>query len=129
MSYAATVWQALESAFTVRSFVVQHTELMTLNAFTEDIHLAEQLEQHIQKATDLELCVPRRLALCVFRLAPEGQSLEQCNALNRALASRLDARKDLFLTPSVLPGGVSVSGCTCSKSTGLMLRWRSTVYP
>lgn len=55
-----------------------------------------------------ELCVSRTLALCVFRLAPEGVRNEDLNSLNKALASRLNEREEVFYTPTMIPENISV---------------------
>lgn len=76
---------------------------------SEDIDLAANLETWINNTDKFELCVPRTLALCVFRLAPQGYSKEQLNALNKILADRLNERNDLFFTPTSIPDDIYVS--------------------
>lgn len=82
---------------------------MTLHPLAEDIGLAEQLESWIKSTEGFELCMPRTLALCVFRLAPSDVPQEQLNALNKKLADRLNKRNDLFFTPTSIPDDIYVS--------------------
>ena len=65
----------------------------------------------IKSSSIFELVTPQSLSLVVFRLNPH--KAERCtpnaevDELNVELANRLDARSDVFLTPSVL---LSVEG-------------------
>ena len=55
-----------------------------------------------------ELCVPPSLALLVFRLSPTALGISEIEAdkLNREMYDRINQRKDLMLTQTLLPGGV-----------------------
>lgn len=78
------------------------------------VESTKSLEKVIASHERFELVAPRSLTLLVFRLrTPSSASLPMANKLNKQLYDTLAARKDIMLTPTVLPSDGSDEGVFC----------------
>ncbi|KAI9010604.1 aromatic-L-amino-acid decarboxylase [Hyaloraphidium curvatum] len=66
----------------------------------KDVALAQLFESLVVRSPLFELTVPRSLSLVCFRLRPSALPAERVDAANRALAERVNARDDIFITAS-----------------------------
>lgn len=72
--------------------------------------LANWLAQKIEDAADLELTAPVALSIVCFRVVPSGRDLSSdiLDQLNTRIANRINQRRRVFLTPTVLWGRTSL---------------------
>ncbi|KAH6914247.1 aromatic-L-amino-acid decarboxylase [Coprinopsis sp. MPI-PUGE-AT-0042] len=100
-------FRSLKLWFVLRSYGVSGFQ----NYIRQCIARNQEFLSLIKTSERLELVTEPSLALSVFRLVPTGTprpSTEDLNTLNRALFSRLSARKDLMVTQTSLNGEVCI---------------------
>jgi aromatic-L-amino-acid decarboxylase len=86
-------------------------------ALDEKLDLARWVTDVLRDEADMEILAEPRLSLNAFRLAPDGYSAEQLNELNRRLLAGINARKNVFLTGTVLNGRFALRICVLSFRT------------
>ncbi len=83
----------------------------------EKLDLARWAADRLREIPDMEILAEPRLSLTAFRLAPEGRSDDDLNALNRELLDRVNARQNVYLTGTVLHGRFALRICVLSFRT------------
>jgi len=86
-------------------------------ALDEKLDLARWVTDVLRDEADMEILAEPQLSLNAFRLAPDGYSAEQLNELNRRLLAGINARKNVFLTGTVLNGRFALRICVLSFRT------------
>jgi len=81
------------------------------SALDEKLDLAREAADAVRAIPDMTIVAEPQLSLFAFRLAPPGASLEETNRLNRELLSRVNARKRVFLTGTLLGGVFALRMC------------------
>jgi aromatic-L-amino-acid decarboxylase len=88
------VWLPLKM-FGIAPFREQLDEKLDLIRFAVD---------GLRAIPGIEIVAEPQLTIAAFRLVREGQTLEQSNDLNRELLARINAKKRVMLTPTLLDG-------------------------
>ena len=83
----------------------------------EKLDLARWAAGQLHDIRHLDMLAEPQLSLLAFRLAPPGRSAEQLNALNRELLERINARKRVFLTGTLLGEVFALRICVLSFRT------------
>jgi aromatic-L-amino-acid decarboxylase len=83
----------------------------------EKLDLAEWAHRELETIDDIEIVAEPQLSIVVFRLAPEGLDDEQLNALNRDLRDHINAKQNVFLTPTHLDGRYVIRICVLNFRT------------
>ncbi|MCZ6915757.1 MAG: aminotransferase class I/II-fold pyridoxal phosphate-dependent enzyme [Gemmatimonadetes bacterium] len=86
-------------------------------ALDEKLDLARWATDVLRDDLGMEILADPQLSLSAFRLAPAGRSPEELNELNRTLLARVNARKNVFLTGTVLAGRFALRICVLSFRT------------
>ena len=80
-------------------------------ALDEKLDLTEWVESELRKLDGLEIVAAPQLSVLAFRLAPNGVAETELNQLNRDLLDRINGRKRVFLTETVLDGRFVIRIC------------------
>jgi aromatic-L-amino-acid decarboxylase len=88
------VWLPLK-LFGIEPFREQLDEKLDLIQFALD---------ELRKLDGIEIVAEPQLTILAFRLVRDSLSVDEVNALNRALLERITARKRVMLTPAILDG-------------------------
>jgi aromatic-L-amino-acid decarboxylase len=83
----------------------------------EKLDLARWAADQLREIPDMEILAEPRLSLTAFRLAPEGLSGDDLNALNRELLSRVNGRLNVCLTGTSIHGRFALRICVLSFRT------------
>ncbi len=71
-------------------------------ALDEKLDLAREAADAVRAIPDMKIVAEPELSLFAFRLAPPGASVEEANRMNRDLMSRVNARKRVLMTGTLL---------------------------
>ncbi len=85
----------------------------------EKLDLAEWAHERLREIPGIEIVAAPQLSLVAFRLAPAGFGLEEANRINRDLLARINGRKRVFLTETVLDGRFVLRICVLNFRTHL----------
>ena len=88
-------------------------------ALDEKLDLAEWACGELEKIDHIEIVARPELSIVVFRLAPEGLHTDALNELNRGLRDRINAKQNVFLTPTTLDGRYVIRICVLNFRTHL----------
>jgi aromatic-L-amino-acid decarboxylase len=80
-------------------------------ALDEKLDLAREAARALREIPGMKLVAEPPLSLVAFRLAPEGASLEESNRLTRELLARVNVKKRVLLTGTLL--GDAYAGRMC----------------
>jgi aromatic-L-amino-acid decarboxylase len=86
-------------------------------SLNEKIDLAQWATGQLRGVPDMEILAEPQLSLTAFRWAPEGYSDDDLNDLNRELLARVNARKNVYITGTVLNGRYALRICVLSFRT------------
>ena len=86
-------------------------------ALDEKLDLTEWAHQELQTIDDIEIVAAPQLSVVAFRLAPAGLDLDAANQLNRDLLRRINERRRVLLTETVLDGKFVLRICVVSFRT------------
>jgi aromatic-L-amino-acid/L-tryptophan decarboxylase len=87
------------------------------DSLDEKLDLARWAADELRAIPGMEIVAEPRLSLTAFRLDRPGQTDEQLNALNRDLMARVNARRNVYLTGTVLDGRFALRICVLSFRT------------
>jgi aromatic-L-amino-acid decarboxylase len=85
----------------------------------EKLDLTEWATRELRKIEGIEIVAEPQLSVVAFRLVRPGLSEEQLNELNREFLERINSRKRVMLTPTVLGGRFVLRICVVSFRTHL----------
>jgi len=85
----------------------------------EKLDLTEWATRELRKIEGIEIVAEPQLSVVAFRLVRPGMSVEQLNELNREFLERINSRKRVMLTPTVLGGRFVLRICVVSFRTHL----------
>lgn len=88
-------------------------------ALDEKLDLAQEAERGLRAMAGIEVVTPTQLTVVTFRLAERGLSPEQADARNRELLERVNAKKRVFLSGTLLRGRFVLRICVLSFRTHL----------
>jgi aromatic-L-amino-acid decarboxylase len=83
----------------------------------EKLDLTLWATQELKTIPDMEILADPRLSLTAFRLAPPGRSEEALNTLNREMMDRVNDRKNVYLTGTLLRDRFALRICVLSFRT------------
>jgi aromatic-L-amino-acid decarboxylase len=83
----------------------------------EKLDLALWAEERLRETDGIEIVAAPQLTVVAFRLRPAGVEEEELDALNRALLERVNQRRRVFLTGTVLAQGFVLRICVLSFRT------------
>jgi aromatic-L-amino-acid decarboxylase len=83
----------------------------------EKLDLAWWATHELKTIPDMEILAEPRLSLTAFRLAPPGRSEDALNVLNRELMDRVNDRKNVYLTGTLLRDRFALRICVLSFRT------------
>ena len=83
----------------------------------EKLDLAQWATDQLRGVPDMEILAEPQLSLTAFRWAPAGYSDDELNDLNRELLARVNARKNVYITGTVLSGRYALRICVLSFRT------------
>ncbi len=83
----------------------------------EKLDLARWAAEQLRTISHIEILAEPQLSLLAFRLAPDGRTPAQLDDLNRDLLSRINARKRVFLTGTMLGDRFALRICVLSFRT------------
>jgi aromatic-L-amino-acid/L-tryptophan decarboxylase len=83
----------------------------------EKLDLARWAADELRGIPEMTIAAEPALSLIAFRLERPGQTDEQLNALNRELMARVNARRNVYLTGTVLDGRFALRICVLSFRT------------
>lgn len=86
-------------------------------ALDEKLDLTDWAQRKLQDIDGVEIVAAPQLSIVAFRLAPPGVDLEAANRLNRELLRRINDRKRVLLTETVLDGKFVLRICVLSFRT------------
>ncbi len=87
------------------------------DAIAEKLELARWACSELRDVTGVEIVAEPQLSIFAFRLSRPGLNDEQSNRLNREFLSRVNARKRVYLTGTILEGRFVVRICVISFRT------------
>lgn len=87
------------------------------HALDEKLDLTDWVHRELEKIDGIEIVAAPQLSIVAFRLAPPGIDLEETNRLNRELLKRINDRKRVLLTETVLDGKFVLRVCVLSFRT------------
>ena len=85
----------------------------------EKLDLSLWITEELRKLPGIEIVAEPQLTVTAFRLRRPGSSDEALNELNRRFLDRINARKRVYLTPTVLGGRFVIRICILSFRTHL----------
>lgn len=88
-------------------------------ALDEKLDLASWACSELETIPDIEIVAEPQLSIVAFRLAPPDLDEEALEQLNRDLRDRINARQNVFLTPTWLDGRYVIRICVLSFRTHL----------
>jgi aromatic-L-amino-acid decarboxylase len=83
----------------------------------EKLALARRAEAELRRIPDVEILAESQLSIVAFRLRPAGLSETEIDALNRELMARVNGRKRVYLTGTLLRGRFAIRICVLSFRT------------
>lgn len=83
----------------------------------EKLTLAQWATQQLRSIPDIQILAEPQLSIVAFRLRPAGVPEAELDRLNRALMDRVNARKRVYLTGTVLHGRFAIRICVLSFRT------------
>ena len=83
----------------------------------EKLDLAQWATDQLRGVPDMEILAEPQLSLTAFRWAPAGYSDDDLNDLNRELLARVNARKNVYMTGTMLSGRYALRICVLSFRT------------
>ncbi len=83
----------------------------------EKLDLAQWATDQLRGVPDIEILAEPQLSLTAFRWAPAGYSDDDLNDLNRELLARVNARKNVYMTGTMLSGRYALRICVLSFRT------------
>jgi len=83
----------------------------------EKLDLIQFATEELRKIDGIEIVAEPQLTIMAFRLVRPGLDDEQLNALNRDVIERINARKRVMLTPTMLGGKFVIRICIVSHRT------------
>jgi len=83
----------------------------------EKLDLAQWATEELRRIDGIEILAEPQLSIVAFRLAPPGVEEEQLNSINRDLMNRVNRRKRVYLTGTLLRGTFAVRICVLSFRT------------
>jgi aromatic-L-amino-acid decarboxylase len=86
-------------------------------ALDEKLDLAEWATDRLGEVPDMEILAEPQLSLAAFRWAPAGHSEDGLNDLNRELLARVNARRNVYITGTMLRGRYALRICVLSFRT------------
>jgi aromatic-L-amino-acid decarboxylase len=96
-------------------------KLFGIEAFRESLDekldLTRWATEELRTIRHMEILAEPRLSLTAFRLAPPGRSGDALNTLNRELMDRVNDRKNVYLTGTLLRGRFALRICVLSFRT------------
>ena len=94
------------------------TEVFQKN-LDEKLDLTLWATEELRKIPGMEILAEPQLSIVAFRLGPPGLDEEGLNALNRDLMNRVNAKKRVYLTGTMLDGRFAIRICVLSFRTHL----------
>lgn len=86
-------------------------------ALEEKLALARWASEELKTIPDIEILAEPQLSALAFRLNPGGLSTEELNRLNRGLMKRINDRRRVLLTGTLLRGAFVIRICVLSFRT------------
>ena len=83
----------------------------------EKLDLAEWATEELRRIPGIEILAEPQLSIVAFRLAPEGMGAEALNELNRDLMNRINGRKRVYMTGTMLGDRFAIRICVVSFRT------------
>lgn len=83
----------------------------------EKLDLIAVMTEALRGIEGIEIVAEPQLTICAFRLVKQGLTATELNELNRDLLARINARKRVMLTPTVLDGRFVIRVCIVSHRT------------
>jgi len=83
----------------------------------EKLALARHAAQELSRMENVEILAEPQLSILAFRLAPPGLDAPALDALNRDLLDRINAKKRVYLTGTLLRGRFAIRICVLSFRT------------
>ncbi len=83
----------------------------------EKLDLAQWATDQLRGVPDMEILAEPQLSLTAFRWAPAGYSDDDLNDMNRELLARVNARKNVYITGTMLSGRYALRICVLSFRT------------
>ena len=83
----------------------------------EKLDLAHWATDQLRELPDMEILAEPQLSLTAFRWTPAGYSEDELNDLNRELLARVNARKNVYITGTMLSGRYALRICVLSFRT------------
>jgi len=83
----------------------------------EKLDLIAYATGELRKMEGMEIVAEPQLSITAFRLVKPGASTEALNAMNRQLLQRINARKRVMLTPTIVGGRFVIRICVVSFRT------------
>jgi aromatic-L-amino-acid decarboxylase len=80
-------------------------------ALDEKLDLAREAADAVRAIPDMTIVAEPELSLFAFRLAPPGASLQEANRVNREVMARVNARKRVLLTGTLLGDEFALRMC------------------
>ena len=87
------------------------------DALDEKLDLTEWARQELGAIDGVEIVAQPQLSIVAFRLAPDGHDEDTLAKLNRDLRDRINAKQNVFLTPTDLDGRYVIRICVLSFRT------------
>ena len=87
------------------------------SSLDEKLDLAQWATDRLREVPDMEILAEPKLSLTAFRWAPEGYSEDGLNDLNRELLRCVNARKNVYITGTMLRGRYALRICVLSFRT------------
>jgi aromatic-L-amino-acid/L-tryptophan decarboxylase len=85
----------------------------------EKLALAQWAAEQLRQLEHIEIVAEPQLSIVAFRMRLPGLNDEELNALNRKLLDRINARKRVYLTGTILGGRFAIRICVLSFRTHL----------
>ena len=83
----------------------------------EKLDLADWAHRELETIDDIEIVAEPQLSIVAFRLAPRGLDEDALNRINQELHNRINARQNVFLTPTHLEGRYVIRICVLNFRT------------
>jgi aromatic-L-amino-acid decarboxylase len=87
------------------------------DALEEKLALAKQAWEELERIPGIEILAEPQLSTLAFRLNPGGLATEELNHLNRRFLKRINDRKRVLLTSTLLRGDFAIRICVVSFRT------------
>lgn len=87
------------------------------SSLDEKLDLARWAADQLRSVPDMEILAEPQLSLVAFRWAPPGHSEGELNDLNRELLASVNARKNVYITGTVLRSRYALRICVLSFRT------------